>query len=107
MAYKNKVFLFTGDIESEVERSLIAECPEKLKCDVLKIPHHGSITSSTQEFVKKTNADYGVITTYAFNDFDVLNRYTENKTRTLITSINGTVMFLTDGNNLQYATDRQ
>ena len=57
--------------------------------------------------MKKTNADYGVITTYAFNDFDVLNRYTENKTRTLITSINGTVMFLTDGNNLQYATDRQ
>ena len=63
LAYKNKVFLFTGDIESEVERSLIAECPEKLRCDVLKIPHHGSITSSTQEFVKKTNADYGVITT--------------------------------------------
>lgn len=41
-------FLFTGDIEEEVEGLLLDHLP---KIDVLKVPHHGSKTSSTQAFI--------------------------------------------------------
>jgi len=43
--------LLPGDIESEAERHLVASRSGKLRADVLLAPHHGSRTSSTQEFV--------------------------------------------------------
>ncbi len=43
--------LLAGDIEKKAERRLVEEKPESLKADVLIAPHHGSKTSSTEEFV--------------------------------------------------------
>ncbi|MEK6805697.1 MAG: DNA internalization-related competence protein ComEC/Rec2 [Pseudomonadota bacterium] len=43
--------LLAGDIEKKAERRLLEEKPESLKADVLIAPHHGSKTSSTEEFV--------------------------------------------------------
>lgn len=106
MTYGEKSFLFTGDIEYHVEQKLVEQIPEKLKCDVLKVPHHGSYTSSSEAFIKATKPDYGVITIYAFNDFEVLNRYEQNKVNVLVTSIDGTALFLTDGRTIQYSTDK-
>jgi competence protein ComEC len=44
-------FLFTGDIEIETEEELVARACESLQADVLKVPHHGSATSSTRVFL--------------------------------------------------------
>jgi len=55
--------LMTGDIDSEGESSLISACsPDKdmLKCDLLKVPHHGSKYSSSDEFVSLTDPDFAV-----------------------------------------------
>ncbi len=57
MNYKldnGKVFsiLFTGDIEVEAEKELEQVYGKKLKADILKIAHHGSKTSSREEFIK-------------------------------------------------------
>lgn len=49
---ENIVVLFTGDIEEEAEEKLVNLYGEKLKCDILKIAHHGSITSSIDSFIK-------------------------------------------------------
>lgn len=49
---ENIVILFTGDIEEEAEEKLVNLYSEKLKCDILKIAHHGSITSSIDSFIK-------------------------------------------------------
>ena len=106
MNYGNRSFLFTGDIEMEVEEHLVATMPAKLKCDVLKIPHHGASTSSSSQFVKATGAKYGAIMVYAMNDIFVINRYKAMGTTVHLTSVDGTGLFLTDGNTLQYASEK-
>lgn len=45
-------FLFTGDIGQEAETYLVERYPQELKCNYLKVPHHGSRSSSTMEFIK-------------------------------------------------------
>ena len=49
--------LFTGDIEKKAEEELVKiyEDKEILKCDILKVAHHGSKTSTTDEFIKLVN----------------------------------------------------
>ena len=53
--YGNRKFLFTGDIEKETENILVQNTA--LQADVAKVAHHGSRTSSTQEFIDSTKAD--------------------------------------------------
>ena len=52
--YGERAILLTGDIEQPAERSLLAS-QELLHADVIKVPHHGSKTSSTEAFVAATN----------------------------------------------------
>ena len=57
ITYINRCFLFMGDAEIESERSI----NDNVECDVVKVGHHGSDTSSSDSFVKKTKARYAVI----------------------------------------------
>ena len=50
--YLNTRYLFTGDADIDAEAHLLARYPEELKVDYLKAGHHGSRTSSSQEFVR-------------------------------------------------------
>ena len=53
--YKNFLMLFTGDIEEIAEKEILKEYKENinlLKATIIKVPHHGSKTSSTQEFLE-------------------------------------------------------
>lgn len=56
----DKKFLFTGDAEREVEELLLKENLD-LKCDVLKVAHHGSTSSTTEEFLNSAKPKYSVI----------------------------------------------
>ena len=53
--------LFTGDIEIEAEEELVKIYGEKLKCDILKVAHHGSNTSSSEEFINCANPKIALI----------------------------------------------
>ena len=59
--YKGFSCLFTGDIESIAENKLVKLYDEDLKATVLKVAHHGSKTSSTQEFLDKVNPKIALI----------------------------------------------
>lgn len=54
------VFLFTGDMESKAEKSIL-EKKADIECDVLKIAHHGGSTSTTANFLFKASPIYAII----------------------------------------------
>jgi len=52
LVYKDKKILFTGDIEKEAEEDILSMYDKKeLECDILKVAHHGSKGSTTDEFL--------------------------------------------------------
>lgn len=75
--YDTKIAL-TGDIEAVVEEMILDQLDQ---VDILKVPHHGSQTSSTEGFVKRLNPDIAVIcvgkNNYGHPNPQVVNRYTD------------------------------
>ena len=61
VSYLNKSFLFTGDIEEESEEDFLNIYAEQLDADVLKVAHHGSISSTSKQFVEVVSPNYAVI----------------------------------------------
>jgi len=52
IAYRGKTFLFPGDLEKPGEEVLVSNAGDMVKSDILLSPHHGSKTSSSNEFLE-------------------------------------------------------
>ncbi len=61
--------LFTGDIEGHAEQRLVATRAADLNADVLKVPHHGSRTSSSQALLDAVSPRFAVVSSGAFNRY--------------------------------------
>ncbi len=61
MNYKKFSILFTGDIEKEAENKILSEYNKVLKSTVIKVAHHGSKTSSTEEMLKAVDSKIALI----------------------------------------------
>lgn len=89
--------LFTGDLEQEGEKELIQLYEEKLRnIDLLKGGHHGSKTSSIEEFVTVTNPKFAVFMAgennrYNHPHIDVVNRFESKNIPYATTGLDGTV----------------
>jgi competence protein ComEC len=88
--------LLTGDIERAAERELLLRAPALLPADALLVPHHGSATSSTPEFVKRVAPRHAVFAVGHRNRFghpraDVLERYREAGSELLRTDTGGAI----------------
>ena len=99
--------LLTGDIEKAAERSLTASM--QLKTDVVKVPHHGSKTSSTDDFVHATKPTFAVISVGRNSMFghphkDVVDRWQANGATVLTTGEYGTITISTNGQDLNIKT---
>ena len=106
LTYKNVGFLFTGDIEDIAEASLI-EKGDAIKATVLKVPHHGSRTSSTAEFLKEVNPLVAVVSLGYLNPFgfphpEILRRYRDLNIPLLRTDTQGAITIETDGMKINY-----
>jgi competence protein ComEC len=91
-------WLFTGDIEREVELEIIKHFGHLLDIDYLKVPHHGSKTSSTEEFIKATSPKVAMISVGENNKFkhpskEVIDRYEAMNIKTLQTKDHGNIRF--------------
>jgi competence protein ComEC len=100
--------LLTGDIERAAERSLVAS-QEALQADVVKVPHHGSRTSSTEPFVLATKPQFAIVSVGGNSMFghphkEVVDRWRANGAAVLTTGHSGTITITTDGHDLQLKT---
>jgi len=105
-------FLFTGDIERPAEAELVRSQADRLEATVLKVPHHGSRTSSTPEFLEAVRPDQAVISVGAYNPYHhpslpVLEAYEARDIELLRTDQEGEVVYLTDGTTLRRFTARE
>jgi len=74
--YKDFSALFTGDIDTRVEQRLVDEMPERLDCDWLKVPHHGSANASSEAFIRAVSPEQVVIEAGVPNRFGFPHRQT-------------------------------
>lgn len=100
--------LLTGDVEAAVERQLLAQ-NEDLRCDIVKVAHHGSRTSSTARFVENARASLAVISVghtspYGHPAPEVVERWRKTGAQVLTTGQSGTVTVTTDGSDLRLQT---
>ena len=98
--YKDFSILFTGDIESIAEKEILEKYKndlESLKANILKVAHHGSKTSSTQEFLELVSPKIALIGVGKNNNFghpnqDVLKRLIDLGVKVYRTDENGEII---------------
>ena len=108
IVFGNTSFLFMGDAETVVEDEILDE----VNADVVKVGHHGSDTSSSEEFVKSVNAKYAVIMSGVDNQYDlpdktIVDRWKSNGAEVYNTSENGNVIITSDGRNITVEVEHE
>ncbi|MBI4680679.1 MAG: DNA internalization-related competence protein ComEC/Rec2, partial [Nitrospirae bacterium] len=95
--------LFTGDIEAEAERDLV-HLGTWLKSDIIKIPHHGGRTSSTEEFIRGGKPSKAAVLSAGSNNpfnhphAETLERYENAGVRVFRTDKEGAVTIISQNN---------
>jgi len=105
ISYGKSDFLFAGDIEAAGEDN-VAAFEDLARCEVLKIDHHGSRTSSTPRFLSSVAPEWAVISVGQFNRFhhpapEVVERLKSIGAKILRTDRESAVILQTDGSQIQ------
>ncbi len=107
LRYKKTSFLFTGDIEERAEASLLP-WKELLECDILKVAHHGSNTSTGQLFIAEAKPEACIISVGS-NQFghphrEIVERLKDTCGKVFRTDRNGTILVESNGLNYKIST---
>lgn len=103
--YENTSFLWNGDAGKEAEKDMIEE--ETIQCaDVIMIGHHGSSSSTSEEYLDAVDPQYVVISCGADNDYghphdEVMELLEERGIEIYRTDINGTIEIISTGEDIQ------
>lgn len=104
--YQKVAFLCTGDITPRVEKELLEMYKDRLKADVLKIPHHGH--RSMHSFIDAVDPKIAILTVgpnpYGAPDPQTLKAYSEKGCRVLRTDQCGAIVIKTDGGKIRWET---
>lgn len=108
ITYKERSFLFMGDAEELIEEELTSD----IKADVIKVGHHGSDTSSSNNFVKKVNPTYAIISVGKANKYNhpassVLDRWKNIGAKIYRTDEEGTIILISDGEGIQIQNSKE
>lgn len=109
ITYKDFSAIITGDAEKQAELDMIEE-GHNLKANILRLGHHGSNTSSTEEFLNQVNPEYGIISLGRDNNYghphrEVLELLEEKNIIALRTDELGNITIQTDGIKINFLTD--
>ena len=104
----NTSLLFTGDIEMEAEDNLL-HLGKWLESDIIKVPHHGSSTSNSGEFIRAVSPNTAVVSAGRNNPFkhphqETLRRYKDAGVRLLRTDADGAVTIIPGGDTYELKT---
>lgn len=111
LSYFNHEILFTGDIEKEVENLLLDSL---YPVDILKVAHHGSKTSSTEDFINKIRPKYSIISVgrnnfYNHPNLEVVERLSDSDSIIYRTDEMGQIKIILDRDGIDiipYVRDR-
>ncbi|MSU00435.1 MBL fold metallo-hydrolase [Tissierella pigra] len=100
-------FLFTGDAEALSEKEMLKSNRNLLKSDVLKVGHHGSVTSTSQEFLDAVDPYIAVISSETGNSYghphkEIIERLTEKNIDICRTDLQGTIIIKSNGKSLEF-----
>ena len=102
-----KSILYLGDSSKEVELDLLKTYEDFLKVDILKIGHHGSKTSTHEDFIYSTKATQAIISVGRNNPYDmphqeVIQTLRKRQLHILRTDTMGTIVIFIDKKNVTY-----
>jgi competence protein ComEC len=108
-------FLFTGDCTAEEEADILSWAETNaatLDCDVLKVAHHGSYTSSSEEFLSAVSPSSVVISCGVDNSYGhphqvILDRLATFSPDIYRTDTMGTITAQSDGTNITFTTQQE
>ncbi len=111
ITYGETSFLVTGDAEKDEELEII-ENGADLDCDVLRVGHHGSSTSSSREFLEAVTPEVCVISCGANNDYGhphdkALKRISYQTDEVYRTDICGSIVMISDGENIDISYENE
>ncbi len=103
-------FLFSGDTEEAAEKAILASGVD-LDVDVMTMGHHGSETSSSSAYFKAASPKYAAISCGEDNSYGHPHKATIQKLKNADvlyrrTDVNGTISFTTNGNTVDYSTEK-
>ena len=109
--YGETTFLFTGDAGDNYEREMIAK-GEDLDVDVLKVAHHGSRSSTCDEFIAATTPDYAIIqvgrdNSYGHPSKETFSRLVRAGAGVYRTDKLGDIVVTTDGKEISITYDKE
>jgi competence protein ComEC len=103
VTYGEVDFILTGDMPSTVEEYLARIDEGFLDAEILKLGHHGSKTSTSDNFLKAVSPDYAIVSAGADNTYGHPNKEVINRLfgiQVLETSKASTITFVSDGEDL-------
>ncbi len=109
LSYGEQSFLLTGDMEKQIEYGLLNAGLLK-HSDVLKVAHHGSKTSSTEQFLEQVHPAFGLVSVGADNFYrhpapEIITRLNGYHVRVIRTDLAGLTTIRTDGHRLTLETN--
>ncbi len=113
LEYAGRRVVFTGDSNEMNEEMYLENNLIPKDCDVLKVGHHGSETSSTRAFLDFINCEYAVISVGEGNKYGhpttaALGRFEEDEMQVYRTDLYGNVTLAVDNTgNMAFSTEKQ
>lgn len=110
LSCKQNNFLFMGDAEELVEQEILKENYD-LQSEVLKVGHHGSLSSSIQEFLERVKPKISIIMCGEKNKFDhphlkTLRKLQKIGSLILRTDLNGTISLEVENKEIKYKVEK-
>ena len=109
ITYGNVSLLLTGDIEIEAEKSILQNYEDQIDCTILKVPHHGSVSSSSEEFLDAVSPKIAIIQCGEDNKFghphkETIEKYKARACKIYRTDLNGAITITADKNRIKSKT---